>query len=74
MDHLLTEEQKMIKDLCRKIAREKIQPVAAEYDEKEEVPWPIVKILADSDVFGIYIPEEYGGFGGGCATKAAGDR
>ncbi len=65
MDHLLTEEQKMIKDLCRKIAREKIQPVAAEYDEKEEFPWPIVKILADSDVFGIYIPEEYGGMSGG---------
>ncbi len=65
MDHLLTEEQKMIKDLCRKIAREKIQPVAAEYDEKEEFPWPIVKILADSDVFGIYIPEQYGGMGGG---------
>ncbi len=65
MEHLLTEEQKMIKDLCRKIAREKIQPVAAEYDEKEEFPWPIVKILADSDVFGIYIPEEYGGMSGG---------
>ncbi|UCD54706.1 MAG: acyl-CoA dehydrogenase family protein [Candidatus Omnitrophota bacterium] len=65
MDYLLTEEQKMIKDLCRKIAREKIQPVAAEYDEKEEFPWPIVKILADSDVFGIYIPEQYGGMGGG---------
>jgi butyryl-CoA dehydrogenase len=65
MDNLLTEEQKMIKDLCRQIAREKIQPVAAEYDEKEEFPWPIVKILADSDVFGIYIPEQYGGMGGG---------
>jgi len=65
MDILLTEEQKMIKDLCRQIAREKIQPVAAEYDEKEEFPWPIVKILAESDITGIYIPEEYGGMGGG---------
>ena len=65
MDILLTDEQRMIKDLCRRIAREKIQPVAAEYDEKEEFPWPIVKILADSDIFGIYIPEAYGGMGGG---------
>lgn len=65
MDILLTEEQKMIKDLCRKIAREKIKPVAAEYDEKEEFPWPIVKILAESDITGIYIPEAYGGMGGG---------
>ncbi|MFH1594243.1 MAG: acyl-CoA dehydrogenase family protein [Candidatus Omnitrophota bacterium] len=65
MDCLLTEEQKMIKDLARQIAREKIKPVAAEYDEKEEFPWPIVKILADADIFGIYISEEYGGLGGG---------
>ena len=65
MDILLTEEQKMVHDLCRKIAREKIAPVAAEYDEKEEFPWPIVKILAESDICGIYIPEEYGGMGGG---------
>ena len=65
MDCLLTEEQKMIRDLCRQIAREKIKPVAAEYDEKEEFPWPIVKILAESDIMGIYIPEAYGGMGGG---------
>ena len=65
MAPLLTEEQKMIKDLCRQIAREKIKPVAAEYDENEEFPHPIVKIMADSDIFGIYIPEEYGGMGGG---------
>lgn len=70
MDYLLTEEQKMIKDLARKIAREKIKPVAAEYDEKEEFPWPIVKILADSDLFGIFIPEQYGGTGGGVLDLA----
>ena len=70
MSHLLTDEQKMIKDLCRRIAREKIQPVAAEYDEKEEFPWPIVKILAESDICGIYIPEAYGGMGGGILELA----
>jgi len=65
MKEMLTEEQMMIRDLCRQIAREKIQPVAAEYDEKEEFPWPIVKILAESDICGVYISEEYGGMGGG---------
>ncbi|MGB2660775.1 MAG: acyl-CoA dehydrogenase, partial [Candidatus Omnitrophota bacterium] len=65
MDYLLTEEQKMIKELCRQIAEEKIKPVAAEYDEKNEFPWEIVKVLAESDICGIYIPEEYGGMGGG---------
>ncbi|MFH1380896.1 MAG: acyl-CoA dehydrogenase family protein, partial [Candidatus Omnitrophota bacterium] len=65
MDRILTEEQKMIKDLCRQIARDKIRPVAAEHDEKEEFPWPTVKVLAEADIFGIYIPEEFGGMGGG---------
>ncbi len=70
MGTLLTEEQKMIRDLCRQIAREKIKPVASEYDEKEEFPWPIVKILAESDIFGVYIAEEYGGMGGGVFEMA----
>lgn len=70
MDYLLTEEQKMIKDLCRQIAEEKIKPVAAEHDETGEFPWEIVKVLAESDICGIYIPEEYGGMGGGVLDLA----
>ena len=65
MDYLLTEQQVMIRDLARKVAVEKIKPVAAKYDESEEFAWEIVKVLADSDLFGIYIPEAYGGLGGG---------
>lgn len=65
MDYLLTEEQKMIRDLCRQIAEEKIRPVAAELDEKEEFPHQIMKVISDSDLFGVYLPEEYGGTGGG---------
>ena len=65
MNYFLTEEQKLIKDLARKIAEEKILPVRAKYDEEETFPWDIVKILADSDLFGVYIPEEYGGMGYG---------
>ena len=52
-------------DLCRQIAKEKIVPVRAELDEKEEFPWDVLKILADAGLFGIYIPEEYGGMGVG---------
>ncbi len=65
MDYFLTEEQLMIRDLAAQIAREKILPVRAELDEKEEFPWEIMRVLADSDMFGLYIPEEYGGMGGG---------
>jgi alkylation response protein AidB-like acyl-CoA dehydrogenase len=65
MDYFLTDEQKMIKELAQKIAEEKILPVRAECDEKEEFPWDVVKTLAQSDLFGVYIPEEYGGMGFG---------
>ncbi|MCM8777285.1 MAG: acyl-CoA dehydrogenase family protein [Candidatus Omnitrophica bacterium] len=65
MDYFLTEEQQMIKDLARRIAEEKILPVRAEYDEKEQFPWDVVKALAKADLFGVYIPEEYEGMGFG---------
>lgn len=65
MDYLLTEEQKMIRDLCRKIGEEKIKPVRAHYDETEEFPWEVVKVFAESDLMGIFIPQEYGGMGFG---------
>jgi butyryl-CoA dehydrogenase len=63
MDFMLDDEQKMIRDLAREIAEEKVVPVRAELDEKEEFPWDIMKILADSDIFRLIVPEEYGGLG-----------
>ncbi|MBA4348877.1 MAG: acyl-CoA dehydrogenase [Thermodesulfovibrio sp.] len=66
MDYFLTEEQQMIRDLARQIAEEKIVPVRAELDETGEFPWKIMKVLAQSDMFGLFIPEEYGGLGKGC--------
>jgi butyryl-CoA dehydrogenase len=65
MDYFLDEEQLMIRDLARQIAEEKVMPVRAELDETEEFPWEIMKSMAQSDFFGIYIPEQYGGFGKG---------
>jgi butyryl-CoA dehydrogenase len=63
--YFLTEEQQMIQDLAAQIAREKIRPQRAELDAGEDFPWEIVKVLAQSDLYGLYIPEAYGGMGGG---------
>ena len=52
-------------ELAKKIATEKIKPVREHYDETEEFPSEIVKELAQADLCGVYIPQEYGGFGGG---------
>ena len=55
----------MIKELARKISEERILPVRAELDEKEEFPWEIVKALAEADMFRVFVPEAYEGLGGG---------
>jgi len=65
MNYLLTEEQIMIRDLARRVAEEKIVPVRAKYDEEQEFPIEIFKVLAQSDLCGVYIDEKYGGLGGG---------
>jgi len=65
IDYLLNEDQKMIRDACREITDEHIKPVRAEYDVEGTFPWDIIEILRQADICGLYIPEEYGGFGGG---------
>ena len=65
IDYLFTEEQEMIHDLCRQITDEKIRPVAAELDRTGKFPRDIMNVMAESDCFGIYIEEKYGGMGGG---------
>ncbi len=66
MEYFLSEQQKTIKSLARRIAEERILPVRAELDETEEFPRDIMRDLADSDMFRVFIPEEYEGLGGGC--------
>jgi butyryl-CoA dehydrogenase len=61
MDHHLTEEQRMIRDLARTIAEEKIKPVRAKYDAEGTFPWDIVRELAKVDLFRTLVPVEYDG-------------
>ena len=66
MEYFLNDLQKTVKQMARTIAEEKILPVRAELDENEEFPWAVMQYLADTDLFRVFIPEEYGGLGGGC--------
>jgi len=65
MDYFLTEEQQMIVDIARQITDERIIPHRAELDKKHEFPRAILNDIAQADLFGIPVPEEFGGFGGG---------
>ena len=63
MDYNLTDEQKDIVSTAREIADRDIKPVRQKYDREGVFPWDIVKILGEAGLFGVYIPEEYGGRG-----------
>ena len=65
VDYNLTEDQKMLRELCRQVAEEKIRPFSRELDEKEEFPEQVMKDIAQSDLFSLCIPESYGGMGSG---------
>src|SRR4029077_13485515 len=65
MNYELTEEQQAIVETAREIAQKKIKKVREHYDKTEEYPWEIVEELRKADLFGVYIPEAYGGLGGG---------
>ncbi|MFC2174025.1 acyl-CoA dehydrogenase family protein [Acidobacteriota bacterium] len=60
-----TETQSEIRELARQIAEEQVKPVRAKLDEEEVYPREIMKLLGEVGLSGVYIPEEYGGLGGG---------
>jgi len=60
----LDEELEMIRDQFRRYALEKVEPFAHEWHLKDElIPIEIINELAEMGVFGLTIPEEFGGFG-----------
>ncbi|MBI3297115.1 MAG: acyl-CoA dehydrogenase family protein [Elusimicrobia bacterium] len=63
MDFELTDEQKTIRETVRKFAETKIKPLAHDLDEKEEFSLELTRGLGELGVFGIIVPEEYGGQG-----------
>jgi alkylation response protein AidB-like acyl-CoA dehydrogenase len=66
----LTDEQRMIRDLARKVSRERIAPHAAHYDETETYPEESVKAIVESGLYSIWVPETYGGTDMGCLALA----
>ena len=63
----LTEEQHELVELVREFVDEQILPVATELEHKDEYPTQIVEGMKEMGIFGLMIPEEYGGLGGRCS-------
>jgi alkylation response protein AidB-like acyl-CoA dehydrogenase len=63
MDFRFSEEQEMLRAKIKRFAEEKLAPVAADVDERDEVSWDVVKMMAEQEIFRLLIPVEYGGTG-----------
>jgi alkylation response protein AidB-like acyl-CoA dehydrogenase len=59
----LSDEQRSIRELVRTLARERIEPRAAEIDKTAEFPWDVVELFRENDLFGVLFDEEHGGIG-----------
>src|SRR5256885_512948 len=57
----LSDEQKEIRDWVHSFAEKEIRPVAHQYDESEEFPWPVVKKAAEVGLYGTeFLQQTYG--------------
>ena len=62
---VLSEEQRELRDLVRTLARERVEPRAAEIDRTHEFPWDIVELFREHDLFRLLFEEDSGGTGTG---------
>jgi alkylation response protein AidB-like acyl-CoA dehydrogenase len=65
-----TDEQRAITEMVRQFVDEQILPNAEHYDHEDEFPGPIVEQMKELGLFGVTIPEDYGGMGLDLTTYA----
>ncbi len=63
IDFGLTEEQQQLRDWAHEFAEKEMRPVAAKYDEEEEMPWDVLQEANKIGLMSYGIPEVYGGGG-----------
>ncbi len=63
MNFELTEEQNLIRETVRDFAEREIKPVAHDLDEKAEFSYDLTHKMGELGLFGMYLPEKYGGQG-----------
>ena len=63
MNFELSEEQNLIRETVRDFAEREIKPRARELDEKGEFSEELTAMMGELGIFGMYLPEKYGGQG-----------
>lgn len=68
MSHFLTEDQRMMRDVAQRFAREELMPLANRIDLDERTPPELTRRCGELGFLGVRIPVEYGGIGGDLTT------
>lgn len=64
LDHLLDDEQLALVEGVREFAQQVVAPVAAQHDREKSFPYEVIAQMGELGLFGLPVPEEYGGQGG----------
>jgi butyryl-CoA dehydrogenase len=70
MQYDLTEEQRMLQDMVRRLAKEQMEPGAAKRDAEGQFDWEMVDLLRENGLVGIDFPEAYDGAAAGMLALA----
>jgi alkylation response protein AidB-like acyl-CoA dehydrogenase len=63
MDFELNDEQRLFREVLRDFVDREIRPVASEWEDSGRYPAEIVETMRELGLFGLTVPEEYGGLG-----------
>ena len=70
MQYDLTEEQRMLQNMVRRLGKERVEPGAGKRDAAGEFSWEQVDLLRENGLYGIDFSEAYGGSGAGMLAMA----
>jgi alkylation response protein AidB-like acyl-CoA dehydrogenase len=70
MQYDLTEEQRMLQDMVRRLAKEQVEPGAAKRDIEGKFDWEMVALLRENGLISVDFPEAYEGIGAGMLALA----
>ncbi|WFP16957.1 acyl-CoA dehydrogenase family protein [Citricoccus muralis] len=64
MSHQLSDEEQALVEAVREFTQEVVAPVSARHDAEHSFPYEVISQMGEMGLFGLPVPEEYGGQGG----------
>ena len=66
MDYTIPESLQLMLDTVRRFVRQELEPISRQVEDEDRIPDQAVQRMAELGLFGLAIPEQYGGLGLGC--------